>query len=770
MVKVLLIETNAKIQSQLVEALKKVRFDVTTTNWAADGLSLVKETCFDLVLIRFNLEDMSASEFTQSLRKNPEHTHFPIVVIYGKMDSKQRMEAWRSGADDVISMPFILPEVLMQLHIRLQKTNLHRNLSVPLNLRSQEETSRENDANSESLPGHGTISSRPFPVILSSLFFNRATGTLRMIEGKYIRSIYFENGFIRGASSSHKDEKIHRLMLKWVDFPGETKRHFKSLPETTSDEDITAQAAKLCGLQKEAIDAVAVRYMHYVIQGATLMTKGEFDWSANETPSDVCLVGFRGLHPVHLLLTVIRDTSPPPSYDHVIFNKEFKLAPSPNEGLLRNTFRMTAPEACVMALTASGITLGNWLKQSRIILPYAEAFIYVMLVFRIFSAVERAELDPDEIAAVALPPISTIETLESIIDISDDDLSSPDTNEQKQPSSNELNSPPPHVDAHELTDVDLRPVKKRISPQTGQNQQTTPCHSNGKSLLDREIECYKQQTTPHRRYQTLKEDLTDSPEKSKILKPPKVLQLFNLNESHLLQGQTWETHPALIMVLAIKMKQTGILLYSDAASHTRLYWQNGRLLYAKTDKLSLRIDQVLFDLGIINEDQKQDAGNLWEASGGMRSGTGLFKQHIVNVMELTEAVKEQIRLIIQDVCNMPAGEYRFQAGSLPPEEYIAFDISTERVFMQGIRGLEELGNLDKTIPSLNTTWVGCPGASGKAQDMRLEGVDITILNRFRKETTLKAAFAGSDLGLQAFKNTIVGLYMIDLLEMTGNHA
>lgn len=777
MVKVLLIESSVKIQAQLSGALKKIRFDVETSNWASEAMTRLDEFHFDLVLIRDNLEDMSGCAFLTELRKKPEHAHFPIVIIYGKMDSKTRMDAWRAGADDVIGMPFVLPEVLMQIHVRLQKTHLHRNLVIPPALKRVSMKSAGPDAHVETLPLHGTVESRPLPVCLSSLFFSRSTGTLRFIEGKHIRSFYLENGYIRGTTSSHKDECLQRLMLKWFDFPGETRRQFKLIPETASDTEVTGSVASFCGLQESAIDAIKVRHMHYVVQGAVRMQKGEFDWAPNEKAHEISLVSFRGLHPVNLLLTVIRDTTPPPNYGHLILNKEFRLAPSPDEGLLRETYRLTEPETCVVALTASGISIGNWMKQSKVILPYADAFIYITLVFRIFAAVERTELRPDEIAAVILPPPFSVEESESIVDLTETvDAVIPEQETGKQgetaaePSAGQV--------ADEVTDVDLRPVTKRA--QTAESMPTkiadkkpaasaTEEHGKPQNLLDQEIhEINKQQTTPHRKYQKLWSEMAEPGTRQKApAEPIKALDLYQLSESHLSKGHIWETHPALVIILALKLKKTGIMMFQDAASETRLYWQNGRLLYAKSNKLSLRIDQVLFDLGIINENQKQDASNLWENSGGMRSGTGLFKHNIVNIMELTEAVKEQIRLIIQDVCNMPAGDYQFLAGALPPEEYIAFDISTERVFMQGIRFLEDFGNLGKIVPNLNVSFTLSTGGILRAQDMRLEGVDISILNRFRKDTSVKAAFAGTDLGLQAFKNSIAGLYLLDLLETTG---
>ncbi|MCD4653856.1 hypothetical protein K8T06_07955, partial [bacterium] len=606
----------------------------------------------------------------------------------------------------------------------------------------------------DNLPLHGTVDIRPFPACLSTLYLTKATGVIRFIEGKHTRTFYLEKGFVRGTQSSRKDENLQRLMLKWLVFPGDTKRHFKSLPDSTSDYESVKTARQLCGFQDETIDAIAVRYMHYVADGAIHVTKGEFDWTPDEDPGDILLVNFVGLHPIHLLLTVIRDTTPSPDYRSMISNQDYHLAPAGNQGLLRNTYRYTGLEVCVTALTATGISLRNWLKQAEIVLPYANAFIYIMLVFRIFTTVKRSELRPDEIDAVALPRPKQSDELETVIDVQDDEIVKP-----VAPSSETI---PAKSDKYEanigdeldgVTEIDLRPVKKRILK--------TSRKSENKNLLDRELEKFNQQSTSQKRLDAIKKRLSYLNNKTS----PNVLEMFNIDEDQLENGHTWDSHPVLICCLIIKLQKTGILIFSDAASETRLYWQTGRLVYAKSNKPSLRIDQVLFDLGLITEEQKQTAGNLWEESGGMRSGTGLFQQNIVNVMTLTEAVKEQIRMIILDICNMPAGDYKFISGVLPQAEYIAFDISTKRILLQGIRGMEVLGNLERILPDLNTTFKQTPGASEKAQEVHLEGVDITVLNRFRKTSTAKSSFVGMDISLQIFKNITVGLYILGLLEI-----
>lgn len=770
MIKVLLVESSAKIQNQLVTAMKKVKFEVDTINEPSDVLPQLNETHFDMVLFRDKFEDSTAAEYVSEIRKIKKFTGFPIIVVYGKMSSKEKLDAWKSGADDVVSMPFVLPELLMQLHIRLKKTNLHRDLEPPHIASSDNKSFISKADEGERLPLHGLIESYPIPYCFAWIYLQQASGVLRLIEGKHIRSFYIENGFIRGAHSTKKEETFSRFLLKTMTFPGDTKRELKAIPETISDIKAIETIRALSGLQQEMLNSLTIQYIQSIISAVLQNSKGEFDWAPEEKSDEIFLVSFRGIHPAHLLLNSLRHMTIPPDFSHLLTGKELILIPNAYDGVLSQVYNLTPLEAGILSLTANGVTLNNWLRQAGSFFPHAASFIYVLLTFKAFNRAEQEDLNSDEILAVRLPePTTELSSQDdkAAIDIVDED---PLIQPPKKIVVTETEKSHNETSIKDKIDINIRSTqehatvhKKPTLPSTESKPTSSP---SSPSLLDREFEKLNKQAIPSREKKPAIKDSTIVKHSSR--KNISVFDEFALNEQDLKSGHTWEIHPVLVIAMAMKYKKTGTLIFSDAASQTKLFWRKGNLLYAKTDKPDLRIDQILFNLGFINEEQRIKAAELWVTSSGMRSGTGLFQQKIVNITDLTIAVKEQIHLILQDVCNMPAGDYQFNSDVLSDSEYVAFDIFTERAFMKGVRNLEELDVFKKIVPSLSTSFSLAPEAIIKAQDAHLEGVDINILNRFRKNTALKAIFTETELDMKAFKNTIVGLGLLGYLEKTEN--
>ncbi len=604
----------------------------------------------------------------------------------------------------------------------------------------------------------------PLPKFLSLAFARNSTGVLRLIEGKHIRAFYIKDGHMCGSNSTLRDELLHRYIVKTCQFPGELKRDFKNLSETLSDKALALETINLCRLQPELFDTLAIRHMQLIATGAINTGKGEFDWTPNETPDDFYVFGFQGIHPLHLLLSVIRTNPPMRDYSEMFSNKDLLLVP--NESFHSASGLLSMPETSAVAATANGIALTSWLQQSRVVLPYADVFMYIMIQFNCFCTVERNEVDPEEIQRVALPGSENeakgigFDLFASIIDIDDTVISQETSSSEQQLNaqlSNELTDNNDVSSSSTPKDKSEKPTIKKAQPMPKKE-----------TLLEKELnEINKQQTSKFRRVQPSQSSLLQH-KKSGIKSEDIDFSTFlKLDETKLGEGHIWDVHPGAIMALAIKHKKTGVMTFCDAISESRMYWQDGKLLYARSTKPEFRIDQVLFGMGLINKAQKHTAADLWESSGGMRTGTALIQMQMINPIELTEAIKEQIRMIIHDVCAMPAGDFAFRSRGLPSAEYVAFDISTERVFIRSFRSLEQLNELESISSSLKSKFVTKTDAITRAHHTQLEGTDINILNRFRKTASLKSVFADTNIGLQVFKNTVTALYLLDYLGMTG---
>jgi two-component system alkaline phosphatase synthesis response regulator PhoP len=118
---ILVVEDEEKIRSALTDFLEFHNFDVTE---AADGLEAertVVEKRFDLILLDLMLPKISGEQLCSRWRHDGLQT--PIIMLTAKGQEKEKVSGLNLGADDYITKPFSLEELLARINAVLRRTD-----------------------------------------------------------------------------------------------------------------------------------------------------------------------------------------------------------------------------------------------------------------------------------------------------------------------------------------------------------------------------------------------------------------------------------------------------------------------------------------------------------------------------------------------------------------------------------------------------------------------------------------------------------------------
>ncbi len=118
---ILVVEDEPKIRSALRDFLEYHRFRVSE---AADGLAarqLVDNHTFDLILLDLMLPEITGEQLCAGWRRAGVQT--PIIMVTAKGQEKERIVGLDLGADDYISKPFSLEEMLARIRAVLRRTD-----------------------------------------------------------------------------------------------------------------------------------------------------------------------------------------------------------------------------------------------------------------------------------------------------------------------------------------------------------------------------------------------------------------------------------------------------------------------------------------------------------------------------------------------------------------------------------------------------------------------------------------------------------------------
>ena len=116
--RILVIDDEPQITRVLRAALSAQGYDVRTANDPAEGLLLFKDWAPDLVVTDLMMPDISGVEVTRAIRA---HSATPVLILSVRDHERSKIEALDAGADDYVTKPFGIQELLARVRAHLRR-------------------------------------------------------------------------------------------------------------------------------------------------------------------------------------------------------------------------------------------------------------------------------------------------------------------------------------------------------------------------------------------------------------------------------------------------------------------------------------------------------------------------------------------------------------------------------------------------------------------------------------------------------------------------
>jgi two-component system KDP operon response regulator KdpE len=114
---VLVIDDEPQILRAVRTILTAKQFRVTTASRGEEGLTLAAAQSPDLIILDLTLPDLDGIEVCARLR---EWTQVPIIVLSVRDTEKDKVAALDRGADDYLTKPFGIEELLARIRVALR--------------------------------------------------------------------------------------------------------------------------------------------------------------------------------------------------------------------------------------------------------------------------------------------------------------------------------------------------------------------------------------------------------------------------------------------------------------------------------------------------------------------------------------------------------------------------------------------------------------------------------------------------------------------------
>jgi DNA-binding response OmpR family regulator len=125
--KIVVIEDDSTLREALRYNLASEGYDVVTAEDGIDGLELARDGSPDLVLLDLMLPGMSGLDVCRSLRQGGSVV--PILMLTARDTELDRVVGLEVGADDYITKPFSMRELLARVASTLRRIEMDRSVA-----------------------------------------------------------------------------------------------------------------------------------------------------------------------------------------------------------------------------------------------------------------------------------------------------------------------------------------------------------------------------------------------------------------------------------------------------------------------------------------------------------------------------------------------------------------------------------------------------------------------------------------------------------------
>jgi two-component system OmpR family response regulator len=122
-VKILLVEDDALLASEIAHALRKENFAVDIAADGEDGHHLGDTEAYDAAVLDLGLPKMPGTAVLRAWRDSGRQ--LPVLILTARDGWTEKVEGFKAGADDYLTKPFRIEELIMRLRALVRRSAGH---------------------------------------------------------------------------------------------------------------------------------------------------------------------------------------------------------------------------------------------------------------------------------------------------------------------------------------------------------------------------------------------------------------------------------------------------------------------------------------------------------------------------------------------------------------------------------------------------------------------------------------------------------------------
>ena len=117
----MLVDDDATNRNLVSEILDLCGYESIQASSGAEALTILTDQAVDVILLDIMMPDMDGWEFCRQLKQSINLAHIPIIMLTALVDDESRQKSFDVGADDFISKPFKMDDLVSRIEKQVKK-------------------------------------------------------------------------------------------------------------------------------------------------------------------------------------------------------------------------------------------------------------------------------------------------------------------------------------------------------------------------------------------------------------------------------------------------------------------------------------------------------------------------------------------------------------------------------------------------------------------------------------------------------------------------
>lgn len=215
-----------------------------------------------------------------------------------------------------------------------------------------------------------------------------------------------------------------------------------------------------------------------------------------------------------------------------------------------------------------------------------------------------------------------------------------------------------------------------------------------------------------------------------------------------------------VLTFLSNSRKSGTLTVSGEDRQASLYFSDGNLVFAGSNREEFRLGSILLRKKKISPEQSARLEELMQRDGG-RFGQVAVQENVLTEEQVRDFLKVQVSEIVYDAFLWHGGRFSFSHEISLPSYAVTIAIDLPNLIMEGARRIEEWEQCERLLPDRHVVFRVV--ATPRDEKITLTVDEWKLLFLINGQRTLEELCEGSDNPLAIYR-VIYGLYANKLIE------